>query len=189
MKRGFCCLLIVTLLSCNQQKKEVSQFAGPLKEFFQLFDDLKKEKEIDKLYSLNIDAVERGDEESRERIRKEFKLAHTDIVEKISKRYQINTVKLPFRQDDKTKIDIQDIYISNYYFPWGTATRLAYDVSFKCVKKTNEPLDMVRFEYYDVDGDIIISSNCVVSKSGTYKIKLWPDKDFFQFKEIEVRVM
>ncbi len=189
MKQALYVLLITALISCNQQKKEESGFAGPLKEFFQLFSELKKEKGIDNLYNRNIDAVERGDEEGRLKIREEFKIAHDNIVQEITKQYPINTVKLPFKQGDKSKIDIEEIFISKYYFPWGTATRLAYNVCFKCLKKTDEPLSMVRFEYYDVDNDIIISSNCSVTKSGTFEIRLWADQDFFQFKEILVMVM
>jgi hypothetical protein len=181
--------LFLFLFGCSGQQSDTMIAGGPLKEFFLTFNELKQNSSLMDLYNLNIEAVERNDTAERTKIRAKFKVEQDNIIGKIKVNYPLNSLKLPFVQNDKSVVQVEEMYFSDYYFPWASATQLAYTVSFKCIKKSTSQIDMVRFEYRDVDNDIIMSSNCPVTSSGVFEFKIWVDENFYLLNEIEVSVL
>jgi hypothetical protein len=191
MKRILLSLATLAVVGCSlfDSSNQKKQFSGPFADFFKEETRLTQDKynldDCNRAYSL---AFGLNDETAKDKALKDFETAHKAIIEEISSKYPGGTLNLPIVQNDPSIVSVGRLYISNYMFPWNTATRLSYQLSFDCVVNQKKDLSMVRFEFYDSDGDLFMTSSVSVIQSGTYNFEIRPEVEFFHFEKAIVTV-
>lgn len=190
MKVIYVTLMALLLWNCSNSTNSNEQYSGPLKEFFLNYDNLIADKyKIKQLESEYFAILGKGDQKVIDKYITDFEKMHSSIISEVKKKFPEKTLQLPFEQKDKTRTDVKSLYIESYQFPWNTATRLSYNVGFECDKLEDSPLSLVRFEFIDMDDDIIMSSNVGVSNNGTYQFEIRPEIEFYKFKKIIVSTL
>ncbi len=183
-------LIAVFLHSCSSENSSTNHYSGPLVPFFKTWDELNAgEYNLEKINEDYYLIVGHNNKAEIDKKLKEFEVAHAQLIKLFSKKYPPGSVKLKFEQADKQALEVKDIVLSEYFFPWNTALRLAYKVKFTCVRNNEDPASTVRFEFYDGEGDIISSSSCFVKETGEYEFEIRPEIEFFHFEKIQVSVL
>ncbi|MCW3789002.1 hypothetical protein [Plebeiibacterium sediminum] len=189
MKNLLLLMLLLATISCSLGgDNKVTLAKGPLNSLFENFYELQESNKLMDLYNANIDAVQKNDQELRNKIKEEFAKAHKSVLDEMSKRFPKKSIHLPFSQEIKETVEVQDLFLADYSFPWGSATRLAYKVGFNCTKKSLDPINIVHLEFKDMEGDIIMTANTSIKESGYYELSIWPEESFAQFKDLDVLV-
>lgn len=187
MKVIYITIMVVLLWNCTNSTTTKQQYDGSLKEFFLYYDDLTNQKyKIKNLESEYFSILGKGDKKLIDKYLNDFEKMHNSIISEVKKKYPEKTIQLPFEQQNITMVDVKSIYINSYQFPWNTATKLSYNIGFECNKIDDTPLTLVRFEFIDMDNDIIMSSNVGVTANGTYQFEIRPEIEFFTFKKINI---
>ena len=159
-------------------------------DFFTFSNKLTSEKyNLDEHNSKHSKAVGLNDEATIKQSLEKFHEMHNNIIKEIEEKFPLNTIKLEFEQLNNDQVDVSQIVISKYQFPWDTAIRLSYLISFDCKIVNSKPVNMVRFEFHDTDNDIFLSSNTAVYQNGTYTFEIRPEIEFFNFQKIVVTVI
>jgi len=182
-------IMLVSGCSFFDKSQQSLSFSGPLTKFFEESDKLIKDKKLEELNEQYNRASIEGDENTKTSVLASFESAHKAIVEQIAIKYPSGTVSIPIEQKDQTNVNIKGLSISEYLFPWNTATKMSYRLSFDCTVNQNRDLSLVHFEFYDADGDLFMTSNVSVFKSGSYTFEIHPEVEFFHFEKAVVTVI
>lgn len=184
-------MTIMLLAGCGlvDQSQQSSSFSGPLTSFFEAGDKLIKDKKLEELSEKYNRASIEGDETTKASVLASFESAQKAIIDQIAIEYPSGTVSLPIEQKDQTSVSIKGLSISEYMFPWNTATKMSYRLSFDCTVNQNKDLSLIHFDFYDADGDLFMTSNVSVFKSGNYTFEIRPEIEFFHFEKVVVTVI
>lgn len=187
MKLIYCLLFVGLFTSCQSTNQQQSAYSGPLRELFIHWDELSTHEfhiaEKDRNYNL---ALGLNDQQAIDRAVSDFATAHKGILDAIKQKFPVGTLKLPVEQSDVKLVEVTNLAMADYMFPWNTATRLSFILSFDCKVKNKLPITLVRFEFYDRDNDIIMSSNVAVGQSGKYQFEIRPEVEFYHFTKVIV---
>ncbi len=183
-------LLVMVSTGCSNQTSSNYNYSGPLAPFFEAWDEVNSGKyNLEKINEDYYLIIGHNNQQEIDKKLKEFADAQEQLIKIFSEKYPPGSVKLNFQQDDKSVVEVKDIVLSDYYFPWNTAVRLAYKVKFRCNRNNEDPTSTVRFEFYDEDGDIISSSSCFVKGTGEYEFEIRPEIEFFHFQKIVISIL
>nr|WP_321453809.1 hypothetical protein [uncultured Carboxylicivirga sp.] len=183
-------LFIAFLFSCNNTDQN-EMFSGPLEPFFRKTAEVIDRHQLAKLNQEFNKWVALNDENEIKRVNEEFAHGHQSVINEIKQLFPVNSIILPFEEtpDSKLLVKLNKLSLSSYQFPWETALRLSYKVSMSCEKIADAGILMVRLEYYDVEDDIIMSSNVPITNTGRYTFEIRPEVTFYRFKNIKVKVI
>lgn len=184
-------MTIMLLAGCGlvDQSQQSSSFSGPLTSFFEAGDKLIKDKKLEELSEKYNRASIEGDETTKASVLASFESAQKAIIDQIAIKYPSGTVSLPIEQKDQTSVSIKGLSISEYMFPWNTATKMSYRLSFDCTVNQTKDLSLIHFDFYDAEGDLFMTSNVSVFKSGSYTFEIRPETEFFHFEKVVVTVI
>lgn len=182
-------LILTCLWSCNNSATIDYSYSGPLKKFFIDLDGLANDKyNLQEKNRQHTIAIGLNDKAAVDKALSEFKTAHQSIIDAMSLNYPLGSVQFPIEQSDLLPGKISNLRITQYQFPWETATRLSFILSFDYLKTMEKPMSLVRFEFYDNENDLFMSSNVSVEQSGTYSFEIRPEIEIFHFQKTLVTV-
>jgi hypothetical protein len=162
---------------------------GTLKEFFNYFDKIDKEElhysDLGKEYSR---AYGKNDASAIKAVEDKFAATHKRGIELVMQKYPSGAIQFPFEQTGtESYVQIKSVYISGYDYPWNTAYRNSFYLTFEYeLKQTNFHYKSVRVEFYDTDGDVINACNVALNKSGKTTIYIRPEAEIRKFLNLKI---
>jgi len=185
-------LIIFPLLFCscsynNNNEAEITE--GTLKEYYDYFEKINNEDlHLGQLAQEYYNSFGKNNEEEVKSSLLKFQEAQKKGTELILKKYPSGTIKFPFEQSGVEKIvDVKSAYISGYSYPWATADRHSFYITFEyTLKTTNYRYPTMRVEFYDTQNDIINACNVPLYKSGKSEIYVKPEIEFRKFLKLKI---
>jgi hypothetical protein len=174
---------------CSTDEGNSNVTEGTLKEFYDYFDKINN----DELH-LNILAQEyyksfgTNNQADINTALSKFQDAQKKGISMVLKKFPVGSIKFPFEQTAlKQLTDVKSVYISGYAYPWPTAERLSFYITFEYNLKSSDFIYRTfRVEFYDTSDDIINACNVSIDKSGKTEIYLKPEQEFRKFRSLKI---
>jgi len=182
-------ILTLILISCNSINNDSNITEGTLKDYYDFWDKINKDElHMASLAQDYYHAFGTNDQSTIQSALEKFQAAQKKGIELVLQKFPSGSIQFPFEQTGvESLVNIKSIYISGYSYPWTTADRNSFYITFEYELKKNElRYASIRAEFYDTRNDIINACNIELTKSGRTVIYVKPEIEFKKFLKIKI---
>ncbi len=177
------------MFGCSSNNNDSDIAEGTLKDYYDYWDKMSEnELHMSSLAQDYYHAYGTNDQPTIKAALDKFQDAQKKGIELILKKFPSGSIQFPFEQQGvESLVNIKSIYISGYSYPWATAVRTSFYVTFEYeLKKKELRYASVRAEFYDTRNDIINACNIALSKTGKTEIYIKPEIEFKKFLKVKI---
>ena len=175
--------------SCSEASEDSQIAEGTLKDYYNYWDKINNEeihlKELEQEY---YNAFGTNDDAKINAALDKFKEAQKRGISRVMEKYPSGAIKFPFEQNVPVSlVELKSVYISGYSYPWATATRNSFYLTFEYnLKQPDVRFKTIRVEFYDTKDEIINACNIDLNKSGKTVIYIKPELEFKKFLKLKI---
>ena len=181
--------LSLLFLRCSGDDNNSSAIDGTLKDYYQYCDQIKQDElhfsELQQEYNL---AYGKNDATAIKAVEDKFAATQKKGIELVLKKYPSGSLQFPFEENGiSADVKFKSVYISGYSYPWSSADRNSWYVTFEyMLKRADFHFLSVRVEFYDTEGDLINETHIALNKSGKTTIYMKPESEFRKFLKLKI---
>jgi hypothetical protein len=177
------------VMGCSSNNNDSNISEGTLKDYYDYWDKINNEDlHLIAAAQEYYHAFGTNDQATIKAALEKFQAAQKRGIELVLQKFPKGAIQFPFEQSGiDAYVQMKSIYISGYAYPWVTAERNSFYVTFEYdYKKADLRFKSVRAEFYDTRGDIINACNLTLNKSGKTEIYMKPEIEFKKFLKIKI---